>query len=214
MSRERGFTLVELLVAVTMLGVLMVLLFSAMRTGMRSWQAAETHIAGAESMLQVDRFLVRTISQARPPRGQEGGTPQVGGGSHQGEGSLLEGGRDRIVFVAPGVDSLPRPGLYRYEIFVEPRSGGEASDLWVRMDPWRGEDTVSGEARLLQESIAAFEVRYFGSPQQGEAPAWFDEWSSSTGRFPLLVAIRLQPADMAERPLIIAGPMVVAPEGT
>lgn len=207
----QGFTLVEVLVAVSLLALLLGLLFGAMRTGMRSWQVAETRIAAAESTLQVERFLVRTISQARPPRGMEGGVPQVGGGSFQGEGSVLEGTSGSILFVAPGVNALPRPGLYRYEIFIEERGGTEpVRDLWVRMAPYRGVDTEAGEARLLQEGLAAFELRYFGALQQGEEPAWVDEWPPTAGRAPLLVAIRLQPAKAAVRPWLMVAPMVTS----
>jgi general secretion pathway protein J len=208
-SASRGFTLVELLVAVTMLGVLMVLLFSAMRTGTRSWQAAEEHIAASEGGVQAEQFIKRIIRQAQPPWGAEGFQP-VGGGSAKEQRGIFEGEPDRFVLVAPGVRALPRPGLYRYEVFFEMRANGDAvGDLWVRMAPFRAGDQPPGEERLLQMDVAGFGVRYFGPLREGEESGWADNWPETTGSLPFLVEIDVRQADAPDRPMIIAAPMLM-----
>lgn len=205
----RGFTLIELLVAVTMLGVLMVLLFSAMRTGTRSWQAAEEHIAASEGGVQAEQFLKRIVTQAQPPWGAEG-FQAVGGGSAKEQSGFFEGEGDRFVLVAPGVSALARPGLYRYEVFFQLRESGEGvGDLWVRMAPFRTTDQQPGEERLLQMDVAAFQVRYFGVPQKGSESEWASDWPETMGRLPLLVEIGVRQADAPDRPFLIAAPALV-----
>ena len=208
-SASRGFTLVELLVAVTMLGVLMVLLFSAMRTGTRSWQAAEEHIAASEGIVQAERFLARLVGAALPLGGGGGsGTASAARRSVSSAG-VFEGSANRLVLVAPGVRALPRPGLYRYEVFSEARSDTSGVvDLWVSVQPYRPGDDASGEPRLLQEGVVEFAVRYYGVADAREEPQWVDEWPADLGALPTLVEIRLRLADGPERPLIIAAPVV------
>ena len=207
--KAQGFPLIEVMVAVSLLGVLLVLLFGAMRTGIRSWQAAERRIEATEGVVQAERFLVRVVSQAWSPEEAARGGRALGGGSVRGPRGFFEGARDRFALVAPGVRALPRSGLYRYEIYLEERAGDQiAGDLWVRMEPYRlEEEAATGEPRLLLENIAALEIRYFGASGAGGEPEWGEEWPADAHRLPLLVEIRLQPADAPERPLIIAAPM-------
>jgi general secretion pathway protein J len=204
--RAGGFTLIELLVAVSLLSVLLLLLFSAMRTGMRSWQVAETRIDAVEGVAQVERFLVRIVSQARGRAASMAGPTTWGDLDPLRRKGLFEGESDRFVLVAPGVNALP-PGLYRYEVFFLERSGGEG-DLWVRIDPYRPNDQTLGEPRLLREDVAGFAVRYFSGPADGSGGEWMNEWPSEGRGMPVAIEIRIQSGDGEARPAIIAAPAV------
>ena len=203
-GRGAGFTLMELLVAVTLLSVLMLLLFSAMRTGMRSWQVAEARIDATEGAAQVERFLVRILSQAqgRAGGGASGSTTWADLDPLKRRGRF-EGEDDRFVVIAPGVSALA-PGLYRYEVFYEPGSGGNG-DLWVRIDPYRPDDQALSDPRLLKEDVAGFSLRYFGRTDGVAVSDWTSDWPEGSG-IPLAIEIRIQPAGGPERPVIIAAP--------
>lgn len=209
--RVQGFTLVEVLVAVSLLSLLLGLLFGAMRTGMRSWQAAERRIEAAEVAGQAERFLLRIITQAHAAgTAGGGGTSAIASRSRSASGDssgIFSGTNERFSVVAPGVDALPRSGLYRYGVFFAPRSGsGDAGDLWVRIDPYRPGEEGDSTPRLLREKLAGIEVRYFGVVEDGEPADWVEWWPAEAERLPLLVEIRLLPEDGPARPPVVAAP--------
>jgi general secretion pathway protein J len=210
-STSRGFTLVEVLVAVSLLSLLLGLLFGAMRTGMRSWQAAERRIDAAEVAGQAERFLTRIITQAQPAQGGGGkGTSAMAGrgrGANDASSGIFSGTSERFSVVAPGVDALPRAGLYRYDVFFAPRTGSrEAGDLWVRIHPYRPGEESDAAPRLLRENLAGFEVRYFGVVEDREPAEWVEWWPEEADRLPLLVEIRFVPGDGPARAPVIAAP--------
>lgn len=66
MKRQAGFTLLELMVALVVFGLLMAGIVQTMRYGVTAW-TAETHAAdGSETMAAVDFALRRLIEQAAP----------------------------------------------------------------------------------------------------------------------------------------------------
>lgn len=72
MSRRRtgqaGFSLLEMLVGLTLLGLISVAVTQSVRTGLRMWQAAESNNEQAEWQ-QTERLLEHWMSRALSPRG-------------------------------------------------------------------------------------------------------------------------------------------------
>lgn len=65
-GKNTGFSLMELLIAITILGFILTLLFAAFRFAQRSWDAAEQRIEKT-SQAQIGRqFLTNLITQASP----------------------------------------------------------------------------------------------------------------------------------------------------
>ena len=71
MTRQRGFTLIELVVAVTLLGVMMLLLYSGLTFAMRSWDAAEVAGGRATDQRIGVNFLRRELGETFPMRWKE-----------------------------------------------------------------------------------------------------------------------------------------------
>ena len=65
--RQQGFTLLELLIALTLLGLILVLLFGGLRLGVRSWDASQQQIDTLNSLRSLESFLRREMSVAQPP---------------------------------------------------------------------------------------------------------------------------------------------------
>ncbi|MEE9250386.1 MAG: prepilin-type N-terminal cleavage/methylation domain-containing protein, partial [Alphaproteobacteria bacterium] len=64
--RERGFTLLEVLIAMTLLGLIMMLLFGGLRLGTRAW---ETNSDRVEEISQIEishQIIRRMLAQAYP----------------------------------------------------------------------------------------------------------------------------------------------------
>ena len=56
---DRGFTLIEVLLATTLLGIMMLLLTGSLRIGADSWEAGEERMAKASRLFIVESFLRR-----------------------------------------------------------------------------------------------------------------------------------------------------------
>jgi general secretion pathway protein J len=120
-----GFTLVELLVAMTLLGLIFVALFGGLRFGTRVW---ETGNAQSERIAEVEiaqSLLRRLLRQAFVPDAAEG----VG---------TVRGEADRLAFTAPAPSRFLLGGIYLYEVFVEEHDdGGDLGISWM-LYPLRG----------------------------------------------------------------------------
>ncbi len=65
-ARAAGFTLVELVVALSMVTVMMVLLFGGLRLGARVWDTVEQRTGTLHERQMIARFIMRELEQARP----------------------------------------------------------------------------------------------------------------------------------------------------
>lgn len=175
--RTGGFTLMEMLIAIVLLSLVLLVLFSGLRTGVRSWAAAERVSDSNEASLQVRELVARLV---------RGAVPIVVEGLDDSE-DAFDSGETQITLVAPGVAALGRPGLYLYRLFFESRSGG-LGDVWATVIPFRPDQTeASGEPRLVLENVAQFSFRYFGVRGDAETPEWGTDWRARDG-VPRLVA--------------------------
>ncbi|MGH6912899.1 MAG: PulJ/GspJ family protein, partial [Geminicoccales bacterium] len=64
--RAHGFTLLELLVAITLLGVLMAALFGALRLGARVWETGTARQDASARIQIVHNLLRRELAQTVP----------------------------------------------------------------------------------------------------------------------------------------------------
>ncbi|MEN8174931.1 MAG: prepilin-type N-terminal cleavage/methylation domain-containing protein [Pseudomonadota bacterium] len=215
LSEQRGFTLVELLVAITLLSLLFVVLFSGMRTSIRSWQAVDRRIAQSESLGRTTAFVQNLVREAVAGR-QSRNRRRARDRSNEAERNLLfSGDAGRVSLVAPGVDALPRSGLYRYTIYSDGTVPGsaEGGNLWVTLAPYRPDMTENKvPPRLLLEGVEAFALSYFGSADGEAEPAWSTQWQPEDGGLPQLVALELVlGGDGGEIELVMA-PLAARPQ--
>ena len=62
--KQRGFTLLEMLVSFSLVSLLFLALFAAFNTMGRGWDAADTRITKTEDMRLISDFLRRQVGQA------------------------------------------------------------------------------------------------------------------------------------------------------
>ncbi len=208
MNRARGFTLLEVLVALALTGLLVVLLFSGFRIGVRSWQLAQRHIESAEEGRQLGAVFYRHFNQIQAdqmPAGQrqngqmtDAQTRSVAAGQgaaptprtrrlpSAGESNAtFLGEPSRIRYVAPlGMSAGGRPYLIELIDSLDGRGG-----IWMRSAPMRPDvtaDELLAEAEPVRIS-AGLQVSfaYFGDPAQG----WQTQFREVG--LPRLVAVKL-----------------------
>ena len=179
--RQGGFTLLEMVIAITLLGVMMTLAYGALRVGNRSWSAVAKVHEATEELRVGYRFLRRELGQALPPR------PELDESSRP----LFEGKARTLSFVAPlPVRAAGSGGPYRFSLGFD--ESEEKTRLVLDYQVYSGDDSDHTEAErvVLVEGASSGGFGYFGVVDAGEQAAWHDTWDR-TDALPSLV--RLNP---------------------
>ncbi len=163
-ERQIGFTLVEVLIGMTLLAVMMALIFGAFRIGVTSWDAGEKRVIETNNLLIVQSFLRSRIMSAQPLFDDFGDDEK--------EFSFI-GTENSLQFVS----SLPaRGGFQKFILFFDNENEGM---LKISVEPFfptfDGSDSVKNEVVLL-EAIKQMNLSYFGSSSFGEEADWQDQW--------------------------------------
>ncbi|WP_346014582.1 prepilin-type N-terminal cleavage/methylation domain-containing protein [Thiocystis violacea] len=222
--RARGFTLIELVIALAIISLISLLLFSGLRLGSRSWESVEKVSGQISDLRLIDGFLMRTLRQARAATAVFDGAPTP----------IFAGNEARLELAAPLSGHVGISGLYVLRLELEERPSGKALVLtrWYLhpeileggddFPPWEpikeeGIDSLSdypsnmdaaGGAfgrTLLLEDVSLFEIAYYGQPDGETEPDWHDEWLEQS-RLPTLIQLRLATETQSWPDLIIALP--------
>ena len=149
--RARGFTLLEVLIAASLLSIMMLLLLGSLRIGASSWENGEKDLERTSQFLVVQAFLRKHLSVAIP---RPIGDPLRLGAQFIGTRSTLE-----YVGLLP---AQIRPGLYRFSFFLEARGGQKSLKLGVKtLD-------ATAEGEQLEE-LPAFPVTPLDTTAAGDA---------------------------------------------
>lgn len=184
---EGGFTLVELLVALTILALMLGLSMNGLRFSVRTSKSVEASMLAAEETQLVQNALRRQIEQAVPEILQtEAGRDRL---DFVGEPSLLE-------FIAPLRGARGTPGLHRIRIVVD--DGGAFGDQVARLLMYyvpQAPDAVSGDAGEARMAVLleGFDSAVFGyrSATDTGANNWSSRWRDPQ-RLPDLVSLRVE----------------------
>ena len=189
MSRRspRGFTLLELLIAVAVLGIIIVLMNQGVAFGLRATSMQDRVSDRQGGLDAVDRTLRQLISRADP-----GIFP---------EPATLRGGADSVSMVT----ELPvPPGDQQQRVAATLRT--EGGQLLLRWTPQRHVERFGPAPRpqemVLLSGVSAIQLAYFGSGASAWAPSWTGD------ALPALVRIKLVFASRSRHwPSIVTAPL-------
>jgi general secretion pathway protein J len=195
---QRGFTLVEMLVALSVSALLVSLVYGSVRVGQRSAAALGVQAEEAEVMRIGWQFLHDALAQARPVADPD--DPRNRTGFH-GEPERLSFAADMPAYI--GIGGPMRIGLNAmatadgYQLLLTRRRLGEMQ-ISASDEP--------GQQAVLVENLDRLAIAYFGQQGQSSAPTWHSSWDSA-GNLPNLIRISVKPAGAPSWPILIASPL-------
>lgn len=194
MKREAGFTLIEIVVAMVILGALMMLLWSGLSFSMRSWDAGD-HVGRAAADRRIgEAFLRRELGELFPMRFRDPTRVLV----------AFEGAHDHLRFVSarPAGISMGGLALVSLDVAGDARRG-ERSLVMRRAlpdDEAKGFDPLdAAEPNVLIAGVDSIALQYFGAENDFSDPSWRDEWKPPD-RVPQLVRMHVKLADGSALP--------------
>ena len=203
-TRQNGFTLLETLVGLTLLGVMLILIYSALNVGLRAWDSGEKRVSEASRQRVVQSFLRRDLGQIFPVRWR--GIPE--------SRIALEGARDELKFVTMlTLGAAAREGglqwAHLYVADDETPTGERRRTLFIKRSgfnlqakDWDGLDAA--KAIPLIEGVKSFEIGYYGAENETADSQWTGEWTNPL-RMPQLIKLTVQADNGRDVP-----PMVVS----
>jgi general secretion pathway protein J len=184
---QQGFTLIEIVIAMVLLGTMMLLLYSGLAFALRSWDAGEANGRRVADRRVGENFLRREVSEIFPMRWKDPTSVKF----------AFEGETQRLRFVSSRPAGISLGGLSVVGLEVEP---GDNRTRHLVMRRAMADDDVNdfmpldrAEKSVLMADIDSVTFAYFGSENDFAEPRWYDAWTVAA-RIPQLVRIRLKTA--------------------
>jgi general secretion pathway protein J len=174
---QRGFTLLEIMIVLSLLGVLLTLVGGAMLGANRAVLKAQRYTTSLDEMRAAQNFLRSSIGQALPLDTSEDDSESSG---------FFVGSGQRLQFVATLPGELGG-GIQLHTLEVKDR------DLQVAFAQIQStaDGTVSkpwGEPQVLMRGVESLNLSYRGVTPKGEPTGWMADWPWPT-RLPRAVRI-------------------------
>jgi general secretion pathway protein J len=173
MSRRRpgqhGFTMIELLIALAIVGALVAIAFGGLRVAVAAWRQGEDRAEAHQHVRSVALTLARAISATYPYRASrsEGPDPVV----------LFEGTETRVEFVTqatPFPDAIP----IAFTAVVFSHDEGGESGLVVRQRALPNREPFS-EAKIVYRDTTVTSLKFAYLDEGG---SWKDSWDGAEAK--------------------------------
>ena len=180
MAHRRGFALLELLVALTVLGLTVTLLAGGVRFGTRVWEQHRRNVAFNDGAL-TDGALWESL---RPLLASI--EPQALPGHEASRALWFDGAAEQVTFIAlPLAAALSGRRQWRLSRDVNGR---------LRLDhrPWppASAEDVLWQPDILHPALSSLEIAYWGPPAAFADPVWLSHWQQRV-TLPTLIRLRL-----------------------
>lgn len=177
---ESGFTLLEVLIAITLLALLMAMAFGTLRTAIGITHSGERAISRTNETRTVQEFLRRQLSHAMAiPFDRMEDT---------GENRVFEADRNQLRFVAPMPGHLANGGPHVQWIMI---AGDQLLFDHSQLNGFEPDDPKANNPRdpvLLMKGFSEAWFEYRGLDQDGELDDWSRDWDN-VQQLPLMVRL-------------------------
>lgn len=183
---EAGFTLVELLIAVTLLALLMTLVFGGTRLAGEAWSKADHRAVADADLWAVQALLRRAITSAYPAFVSADSADRT---------IAFDGGHEALTLVAPLPAAIAAGVEAQQRFFVLAEGRSHALFMSWRLDLPDDEEKPLPEHQVrLLDRVRKIRFDYYGAPDQSQSPQWLQRWSGYS-RLPDLVRVHIERED-------------------
>ena len=163
MRRERGFTLLELLIALGIVGLLMTIAFSGLRVAMAAWTRGEDRAEAHQHVRAIAFTMARALGAAYPYRGAKGEAPEVI--------TLFNGAEQKLEFITQA-PPLPLQAPVAFTAVVISLESGEEQGLIVRERALPNRDPFTkGDIVMRDPAVTSLAFKF-----QNDDGEWGDTW--------------------------------------
>lgn len=214
---DAGFTLPELLISLSLVGMLTVMLYGGLRLGIKAWDSIEVYATQTENLRLARNFIHRALRQAVAAHGKV----------EDQEVLLFTGNAEQLEFAAPLSGFLGLGGLYLLRLVAVKVDGRNnlIIERWLihpdifegKVDgvpeweplkppgsvklPYDAEFGIYGTSILLPV-VEKYAFSYFGPTKDNPEAKWQEDWIERQ-ELPILVKISLG-AESGWEDLIVA----------
>lgn len=197
-----GFTLVELLVAVTVVAFLAVLLFDGLRFATRSGDDIGRRVADAGQIALAYDFMTNELAGAQP----------LAGGDKADAPIDFVGEPDAVGFVALLPADTATGGFFRLRAALDHRKAGQR--LMVSWESWQrpgaAPTVATGTPSVLLDGVRHIAFAYYGIQDPNQPLGWSDHWTDRRS-LPQLIRLNVVLADGTQAPDLIIAPRLAGP---
>ena len=171
---DAGYSLVELLIVLALLGLISLAIASGFRLGTRAWERTEREIGAGETARGGHTALEGLLSRIYP----RAADPVVA------EAPAFEGDAGKIFFLADASAPFPARGVWRYTLATVRGQDGVA----LRLSQQSEHGPTAARDEILLDGAKQIAFAY-GTIKDG-ALTWADSWSGQ-GPLPALIRVRV-----------------------
>jgi general secretion pathway protein J len=197
---QRGFTLLEMLLAISLLVLLAGLAYGTLRIGVRGWETADAQ-ADREDALRVGwPFLHQTLEDARVEVDPASNSLRFDGDSQQ------------LSWVAelPAHFATGGPRTLTLRIVQDSQQARRQLQLSSRLLNAQSAGGEEPQQAVLVDDLASLNISYYGPNESGTANSWQASWRQRNS-LPQLLRIDIAPSDAPPWPSLFAHPYLATP---
>ena len=198
----RGFTLLELIIALSLLALMAAVLAGSVSLSARSWDGGEAKAADVSEMRQAQEFLRGQMVALYPQRIRKAVDLPL----------MFAGEREEIRYAAALPPRVIEGGVYFFRLSLSRGDNGAGLLVLERVVPEPDAAALPGfdkaERSILARGIAELRIGYFGRDPGAavtDEPRWRDRWED-TQRLPDLVRIEVKPERGLPWPTLVVEP--------
>ena len=168
-ARAAGFTLIEVLLAITLVSLIMAMAYGGFRASIRATNSGEALIEETNRLRITHQFVRTQLSQALALVIEED--------ELEGEVIRFQGEGQRVRFVAPMPGYLSFGGPYVQQFSLE--RGRDGLDLvfqFALLNGYLPGDLEDSESVLLLEGLRGGGFFFLGLDEEDQQPVWSDYW--------------------------------------
>lgn len=166
---SRGFTLLELLVALLLVSLVFAMLASGLQVGTRAWNVVQDETTSTSEVVVVQELLRRVLGEVRPL--------MIEATRKTHRYVYFIGNPNSVRFIASVPEHLGVGGLYEVALYLTD-DGGSAKRLEMSWRLFAGAEESKVRQVTLLDKVTRIQFSYFGRPLLLKPSQWHDDWQN------------------------------------